>query len=143
MKKLQPLCATVPDNFGSGGANLSPQGQGSPSLVSVLQEFNGQISPQVVPPTVTTGAIDPDVAATRITVDSTQAYTLADGTTEGQRIMLSVLAATSTPDGTLTPVTFADGTSIDLDAVGESVTLEWHASGGWHVVMLAGATLTP
>jgi len=53
-----------------------------------------------------------------------------------------VIVAASTPDGTLTPATFADGTSIDLDAVNEEVELEYHASGGWRVVHIAGATIT-
>ncbi len=135
--------ATVPTNFGTGGSGLTPnRSSGAPDLVTILTSHNDQVSPQTVPPTVTAGAVDPTLAATKISVTGTQAYTLADGTEEGQRIMLAVIVAATTPNGTLTPVTYADGTSIDLDAVGESVTLEWHATGGWHTVMIAGATIT-
>lgn len=92
--------------------------------------------------TVATGAVNPALALTTITIDGTKAYTLADGTIEGQRKNIRVKTAANTPDGTLTPATFADGTSIDLDAVNESVELEWHATGGWRVVHIVGATIT-
>lgn len=93
--------------------------------------------------TVTAGALSLSTRTSLVSVTSTKAYTLADGTYEGQRKSIYVTVAASTPDGTLTPATFADGTSIDLDAVSESVELEWHASGGWQVLSLVGATITP
>jgi len=92
--------------------------------------------------TVTSGALDPGKRTTLVSCTGTVAYTLADGTIEGQRKTIRVIVAASTPDGTLTPATFADGTSIDLDAVNEEVELEYHASGGWRVVHIAGATIT-
>lgn len=93
--------------------------------------------------TVTTGALDPAKRTSLVSIDGTKAYTLANGTIEGQRKTLRVIAATNTPDGTLTPATFADGASIDLDAVNECVELEYHATGGWRVVFIVGATITP
>jgi hypothetical protein len=91
---------------------------------------------------VASGAVDPAVGTVLITVNGTVGYTLADGAREGQEISLRVTAAINTPNGTLTPDTFADGTSISLDAVGEEVTLRWFAIGGWRVVSIAGATIT-
>lgn len=94
------------------------------------------------PETVTTGAVSLAMRTSFISVTDTKAYTLADGTIEGQRKTLRVTVAAGTPDGTLTPTTFASGTSIDLDAINECVELEWHTTGGWHVVAIAGATIT-
>lgn len=34
---------TIPDNFGAGGANLSPAGNGEPSLVSILQAYRAAL----------------------------------------------------------------------------------------------------
>ncbi len=31
--------ATIPENFGSGGANLTPKGQGSPTLAQALRDI--------------------------------------------------------------------------------------------------------
>lgn len=92
--------------------------------------------------TVTSGALSLYTRTSLISVTGTQAYTLANGTFEGQRKSLRVTVAASTPDGTLTPATFADGTSIDLDAVNEAVELEYHDTGGWRVVHITGATIT-
>lgn len=141
MKKLQPLLANIPDTFGQGGANLSPKGNGSPALVDVLQEFNAQVAPQAAPPAaIASGAIDPDVPFQKLSITGTVAFTLADGTTEGQRVTLAVIVAASTPDGTITPTTFADGSTINFQGFG-SIVLEWHASGGWHTILNASGTI--
>ena len=92
--------------------------------------------------TVTSGALSLLTRTSLISVTGTQLYTLADGLYEGQRKTLRVIVAASTPNGTLTPATFADGTSIDLDTVNESVELEWHDTGGWRVVHIITATIT-
>ena len=91
--------------------------------------------------TVASGAISIYTRTTLISVTGTAAYTLADGVREGQRKNLMCSVAASTPDGTVTPATFADGTNIDFDAVHESCELEWHATGGWRVVHIV-ATAT-
>lgn len=92
--------------------------------------------------TVTTGAISVVTRTTLLDIDGTKSFTLANGTYEGQLKFIRVIAATNTPDGTLTPATFADGTSIDVDAVNEQMILEYHASGGWRVISISGATIT-
>ena len=43
-------------------------------------------------------------------------------------------------DGTVTPTTFANGTTITFDAVNETVTLVYGAT-GWVVLALQGATV--
>lgn len=91
--------------------------------------------------TVATGAVSVVKRTTLITIDGTKAYTLANGTIEGQRKSIRVTTAENTPNGTLTPTTFADGTSIDIDAAEEFVELEWHATGGWRIVLIVGATV--
>ena len=44
-------------------------------------------------------------------------------------------------NGTLTPTTFANGTTITFDAVGESVTLVWNSAIGWVATSVNGATV--
>ena len=44
-------------------------------------------------------------------------------------------------DGTLTPTTFANGTTITFDAVGESATLVWNSTVGWVATSTIGATI--
>jgi hypothetical protein len=91
--------------------------------------------------TVTSGAISLYTRTSLISVTGTKAYTLADGLYEGQRKTLRCTVAASTPDGVLTPVTLADGTTITFDATTEWVELEWHKTGGWRIVGYYGATI--
>lgn len=87
------------------------------------------------------GAIDPNVRTTLLSVTGTVAYTLADGSYEGQRKTIRCVVAASTPAGTVTPAT-ASGTyaadSIAFDAITDFVELEWHA-GGWIPVLYTAA----
>lgn len=92
--------------------------------------------------TVTSGALSLFVETSIVSVTGTQAYTLADGWYRGQKKRVYVSVAASTPDGTLTPASFADGTSLDLDAVSESAELVWDGS-AWQLTELNGATVTP
>lgn len=127
-------------------------------MASIDDALRGQISPELLtrltaildkddvaeaaPETVASGALSLLTRTSLIDVTGTQAYTLADGSFEGQRKTIRVIVAATTPDGTLTPATFADGTSISLDALEESVELQWSSSGGWRVVFITGATIT-
>jgi hypothetical protein len=99
-------------------------------------------APAAAEETVASGALDPDILHSDIDVTGTQAYTLADGNVIGFSKTIRVTVAASTPDGTLTPTSLADGTSIDLDAVGEELTLMWNGT-NWRVTSIAGATITP
>lgn len=81
--------------------------------------------------TVTTGAISNITRTSKLSITGTQAFTLADGIYEGQRKTLVCSVAATTPAGTITPATYADGTSEHMSAVGELLELEWHTTGGW------------
>ena len=83
------------------------------------------------------GAINLTTLVTEITTTGTDAYTLADGTV-GQLKIISMVADGG--DGTVTPTTFANGTTITFDAVNETVTLVYGAT-GWVVLALQGATV--
>lgn len=91
--------------------------------------------------TVTSGAMSVSKRTTLVTIADTKTYTLADGTREGQRKTIRVVSTSGSPDGTLTPDTFASGASIDLDAANECVELQWTDASGWYVVQIAGATI--
>ena len=68
------------------------------------------------------------------------AVTLADGSTSGQiKIINHIVDGGGT--ATVTPVTFANGTTIAFDAVGESVTLVWNSTVGWVASSVNGATV--
>ena len=68
------------------------------------------------------------------------AVTLADGSTSGQvKIINHIVDGGGTP--TVTPTTFANGTTIAFDAVGESVTLVWNSTVGWVATSVNGATV--
>ena len=76
------------------------------------------------------GAIDLTNLVTELTTGAgAAAVTLADGTTSGQVKIISMIV-----DGggtaTVTPATFASGTTIAFDAVAESVTLVWNSAIG-------------
>ena len=74
------------------------------------------------------------------TAGGAAAVTLADGTTSGQVKIINMIV-----DGggtaTVTPTTFANGTTIAFDAVGESVTLVWNSTVGWVASSVNGATV--
>ena len=87
------------------------------------------------------GAADTTNLITELTTGAgAAAVTLADGTTSGQMKIINMIV-----DGggtaTVTPTTFANGTTIAFDAVGESVTLVWNSTIGWVVTSVNGATV--
>lgn len=136
---------TVQDENGGSAvvAGIVDRIDGSTVFVNVSPEhsmLNGQQFSGIE--TVTSGALSLLTRTSLVSVTGTQAYTLAAGLFEGQRKTVRVIVAASTPDGTLTPTAFADGTSLDLDAVNEVVELEYHDTGGWRVVHITGATIT-
>jgi len=85
------------------------------------------------------GAVDLTNLITEVTTTGTNALTLADGTTSGQIKIINMIVDGG--DGTLTPVTFANGTTITFDAVGESATLVWNSTVGWVATSTIGATI--
>ena len=85
------------------------------------------------------GAVDLTNLVTELTTTGANALTLADGTTSGQIKIINMIVDGG--DGTLTPVTFANGTTITFDAVGESATLVWNSTVGWVATSTIGATI--
>ena len=85
------------------------------------------------------GAVDLDNLITELTTTGADALTLADGTTSGQIKIINMIVDGG--DGTLTPTTFANGTTITFDAVGESATLVWNSTIGWVATSTVGATI--
>ena len=67
------------------------------------------------------------------------AVTLADGSTSGQVKIITMIVDGG--DGTLTPTTFANGSTVTFDAVAESVTLVWNSTIGWVATSVQGATI--
>ena len=85
------------------------------------------------------GAIDLTNLVTELTTTGADALTLADGTTSGQVKIVNMIVDGG--DGTLTPTTFANGTTITFDAVAESATLVWNSTIGWVATSVQGATI--
>ena len=88
------------------------------------------------------GAADTVNLITELTTGAgAAAVTLADGTTSGQiKIINHIVDGGGT--ATVTPTTFANGTTIAFDAVGESVTLVWNSTVGWVASSVNGATVS-
>ena len=84
------------------------------------------------------GAINLTTLVTEITTTGTDAYTLADGTV-GQLKIISMVADGG--NGTVTPTTFANGTNITFNDVGDSAILVYNTTGGWAVVGSTGVTI--
>lgn len=110
-------------------------------LDAMVDRSNADLLEEGALETVTAGAISAVTRTSLISVTGTEAYTLADGSYEGQRKTLYCVVAATTPDGTITPATLVGGTTLDMDAVSESYELEWHAS-GWNVVNTVGGAIT-
>jgi hypothetical protein len=121
-------------------ANTTAFTSGTPAAI-VLQGFTGELEPAEIIETVTTGALSLFARTSLISVTGTKAYTLANGFYAGQRKGVIVTVAASTPDGTLTPAAFADGTSLDLDAVLECCELIWTGA-NWRILSSSGLTVT-
>lgn len=102
-------------------------------------DWAGRDAAYLTPPTVTSGAINPDFLVTHVSVTGTQAYTLAAGSKVGQIVMLRVTVAATSPNPTITPANRVGYASFNLGtAVGNSATLIWNGT-GWILAALAGA----
>ena len=84
------------------------------------------------------GAISLNTLHTALTTTGAQAQTLADGVA-GQIKTISMVADGG--DGTLTPATFANGSTITFNDVGDSVMLIYNTTGGWALVSNTGCTI--
>ena len=84
------------------------------------------------------GAIDLVTGVTEVTTTAADALTLANGTV-GQ-IKIIVMKADG-GDGTITPVTFAGGSTITMNDAGDSVMLTYATTIGWVLVANNGCTI--
>ena len=86
------------------------------------------------------GAVDVTSLITQVTTTgSNQALTLANGA-NGQIKIVTMVADGG--DGILTPTTFANGTNITFDAVGDSAILVYNTTGGWAVIGSTGVSIS-
>jgi hypothetical protein len=99
-------------------------------------------------PTVSAaGAIDPNQLITYLSVDSTKAYTLADGTEIGQIVIVLCIAGTNTPNGTVTPAhtspaSGATYTAVSaFGAVNDFCVFMWDGT-GWLRLFNSGVTVS-
>ena len=72
------------------------------------------------------------------TTGSNQALTLANGA-NGQLKIVTMVADGG--DGVLTPTTFANGSTITFNDVGDSVLLVYNTTGGWALVSNTGCSI--
>ena len=85
------------------------------------------------------GAVDITSLITQVTTTgSNQALTLANGA-NGQLKIVTMVADGG--DGILTPTTFANGSTITFNDVGDSAILVYNTTGGWAVVGSTGLTI--
>ena len=75
---------------------------------------------------------------TQVTTTGAQALTLANGT-NGQIKIISMVADGG--DGTLTPATFVNGTTITFNDAGDSVQLLYNTTGGWVLLSNQGCII--
>ena len=76
------------------------------------------------------GAINLTTLYTEITTTGADTFTLANGAIGQMKIIVMVVDG---GNATITPTTFANGTSITMDAVNDSVTMIYGAN-GWQVI---------
>ena len=131
---------TITTHNSNANLNLSTDGTGTIELqtatnvtgnLTVSGAFTGSRQTISGP-----GAINLTTLFTEITTTGADAFSLANGTVGQIKI---ITMAVDGGDATITPTTFANGTSITMDAVHNSVTLIYGAN-GW--VVLASQNIT-
>lgn len=115
----------------SGNSNTSPQKSRSQEVIdtSNLQYLWNKIFYTIggaVEYVSGPDAIAVDTLATYITTTGADAFTLADGSFDGQFKIIKMVVHAG--NGTLTPVSFADGTTITFTAVRDMSILQWDGS---------------
>ena len=85
------------------------------------------------------GAVDLTNLVTELTTTGANALTLANGTTSGQIKIINMIVDGG--DGTLTPTTFANGTTITFNDANDTVALLYANTIGWVIISNSGATV--
>lgn len=98
--------------------------------------MSGQGSETITAP----GALEPAWTTSFLSIDGTDAFTLADGIRIGQRKTVECTAATNTPVGTLTlnDAYTGEATAIVFKEVGQKISLEWTGA-GWKLLEAWGS----
>jgi hypothetical protein len=89
---------------------------------------------------VTSGALSPAIRTSILSIVGTKGFTLASGTTLGQRKTIFVRAASGTPAGTITPAAANNFDTLEGTAAGQSAELEWNGN-SWDLVRAVGVTV--
>ena len=127
--------------------SLVPSLGSSPTWRNVLDDGSGNMT--IVGRVISTpgarsgpGAVPVTVAAVALTTTGVaDAITLANGT-NGQILTIShVSRGGGTGTAVLTPATANGYTTITFTASGDGVTLQYHTTGGWHIVGSRGVTI--
>lgn len=84
------------------------------------------------------GAVNITNLITEITTTGADALTLADGTNGQIKIITMVVDG---GDGTLTPTTFANGTTMTFGDAGDTVMLVFNSTLGWTIVSNSGVVV--
>ena len=84
------------------------------------------------------GAVDTTNLVTELTTTGANALTLANGSAGQIKIITMIVDG---GDGTLTPTTFANGTTITFNDANDTVALLYANTIGWVVISNSGATV--
>ena len=84
------------------------------------------------------GACNTTTLITQVTTTGADALTLPNGT-NGQIKIITMIVDGGV--GTLTPTTFANGTTLAFNDVGDSAMLVYNTTGGWALISNTGCTL--
>lgn len=109
----------------------------SDGAATVVASATTTFSPGGVDTRTGAGAVSITAEVTLVVTTAADALTLADGVT-GQRKIIKM--KTDGGDGTLTPASFADGTTITFNDAGDVVELVF-ADSKWQVVANSGCTI--
>jgi len=122
------------------GATCTAANQVMLGTAAEIVTLPGGLVTEPVAQTASTAAVSVAVTTTALTTTGVaQAITLANGT-NGQIKIIAHIANGGTGTAVLTPATSAaDYNTITFSSVGDTATLQYHTTGGWHILSLRGA----
>ncbi len=130
--------------FNTGNRNLLRDTLNA--IINAANQFVGQDTATLTPPTVVSGAIDPTKRVSLISSTGAQAFTLAAPAVGvaaqllaiGTRVVLRCTVSTGT--GTVTPAAVLGFATVAFTAAGQSAELIWNGT-AWIIGINAGATI--
>jgi len=132
-----------PHSAGITNISLLPQGTGTSTLVSkvstdILTNKTLADLKTSVQAITGAGAINLTTGVTEITTDSADAFSLANGTVGQIKIITLKVDA---GDATITPSTFAGGSTITMGDAGDSIMLTYATTIGWVILSNNGCAI--